>query len=251
MKFLEFFDRIYVINLRERRDRRQQITQELAKAGMPLQPGKVELFEAVKPNHTGIFPLIGLRGCYMSHLAIYRQAKQLGLQNVLVLEDDLAISEHFKHYEAHLIEQLQQSDWDIALFGHLPGVGDPPETRLQLDDPSFATLRSVEQPFVGTHFYGVNAKAFDPLIATFEHTLSLPDDYSEHVTVYSDGALFDVSREENLLLLKAVPSFGGQRSSRSDCANLKWFDQIPATRRLAEIVRNSGAIDKAKAILQR
>lgn len=250
MKLLEFFDRIYVINLPERHDRRQQMTQELAKAGMPLQPGKVELFAAVKMDHAGIFPSIGLRGCYMSHLAIYRQAKQLGLRNVLVLEDDLAVSDDFKRYETDLIAQLQRSNWDAILFGHLPGVGAPPEVRVRPGDPDFATLRSVEQPFVGAHFYGVNASAFDRLIATFESVLSLPDDYSEHITVYPDGALFDMSTEENFSLLKAVPSFGGQRSSRSDCADLKWFDQLPATRRLAEIVRNSGAIDKAKALLR-
>lgn len=251
MKFLEFFDRIYVINLPERLDRRQQIAQELAKAGMPLQPGKVELFAAIKPDQAGIFPSIGLRGCYMSHLAIYRQAKQLGLQNVLIIEDDLAIAEHLKRYEAHLIEQLQHSEWDVVLLGHLPGVGAPSELPMRLGDRNFATLQSVNQPFIGTHFYAANAKAFDRLIDAFDRTLSLPADYSEPFAISPDGALFNLSRE-TFVLLKTVPSFGGQRSSRSDCmVSPKWFDQLPTTRRLAEIVRNSGAVDKAKALLHR
>lgn len=43
MRVLEFFDRIYVINLPYRRDRHQQIEQELRTVGMQFAPGQVEL----------------------------------------------------------------------------------------------------------------------------------------------------------------------------------------------------------------
>lgn len=248
MKFTEFFDRTYVINLPERLDRRKQIEQELNRAEMPLQPGKVELFEAIKVESAEGFDSVGGRGCFMSHLAIYKQAKELGLNNVLILEDDLLLSPHFKQYEESFIEQLQAYDWAVVVFGYLP-LGQLPPDRTPPESPKFGKLEPSQEVLVGTHFYAVNAKAFDRVIAAFEFILSLSPEELASATRYPDGLLNDLGNEDDFLRLKAIPSFAAQRSSRSDCTpNPKWFDQIPMLEKAAGVLRFSGIASLIKAL---
>ncbi|HTL88211.1 MAG TPA: glycosyltransferase family 25 protein [Leptolyngbya sp.] len=233
-----------MINLPERLDRRKQIEQELNRAGMPLQPGKVELFEAVKVESAEGFQSIGLRGCFMSHLAIYKQAKQLGLRNVLIFEDDLALSEHFKQCEAGLVEQLQEHHWDLVLFGYLR-LGNLPGDLTQPGNPKFSTLEPTQEILIGTHFYAVNAKAFDRLIAAFESVLSLSPDCPG--TRFPDGVLKNLGDEDDFLRLKAIPSFAVQRSSRSDCTP-RWFDRFPMLEKATGALRASGVVSLIKAL---
>jgi glycosyl transferase, family 25 len=70
MKLIDFFERVYAINLPYRKDRRSMIVEELKKAGIPLVPNKAEIFSAIRPDNAGEFPSIGARGCFESHLAI-------------------------------------------------------------------------------------------------------------------------------------------------------------------------------------
>src|SRR5579883_3652466 len=95
MQIKDYFERIYAINLPHRGDRRNAIRREMANAGLPLTPGKIEIFSAVRPDDAAGFPGIGVRGCFLSHLSILKHAQATGLANVLVMEDDLTISEEF------------------------------------------------------------------------------------------------------------------------------------------------------------
>jgi glycosyl transferase family 25 len=244
MRFSEFFDCAYVINLPQRTDRRREIEQELNHAGMPFTPGKVELFAAIRPDSPGPFASIGYRGVFLSHLTVLKQAQAKGLKNVLVMEDDLQLRKDFKQYEPMILEELLAQNWDIVHFGYC------------CDEPSKAEKVSLPilQPFsgeiIGTQFYAVNGKAFDLLINFFEAVLQRPAGHPDGSPMSPDG-VFNIFRWQHptIVRLIAVPSFGDQRSSRSDIS-AQWFDQLPVLGVLAGLARKWGIARNFKHLLK-
>ena len=98
--------KVYVINLKHRTDRRQQVIKELEKAGIE----DYEIFEAIKPTieevnawhktychyvkqHVPIERFdryqIGQLGCLLSHRTIIEKCVRDELDEVLILEDDV------------------------------------------------------------------------------------------------------------------------------------------------------------------
>jgi GR25 family glycosyltransferase involved in LPS biosynthesis len=100
-------DRIFIINLKHRKDRKIQIIKELHR----VKASNYEFFEAIKPTEKTLYnwsskyldPLpdwfintkknhlkyrIGALGCLKSHYEIIKICKQRGYKNVLILEDD-------------------------------------------------------------------------------------------------------------------------------------------------------------------
>ena len=70
-----FFDRTYVINLPERKDRLREITRELRSMGMTFADPGVRLLRATRSREALGFPSPAVRGCFLSHLAILLQAQ--------------------------------------------------------------------------------------------------------------------------------------------------------------------------------
>lgn len=248
MKFIDFFDRVYVINLPERVDRRKGMEKELEKVGMKFQPGKVELFPAIRPDSAGPFESIGYRGAFLSHLTVLKQARELQLKNVLIMEDDLAFSEHFRKYEDSLIEQLQQTNWDIIQFGYFPE-----QSAVKVTDSNFATYQSFTGEVIGAHFYAVNGKVLDRFIHFFETLLERPAGHPQGGPMSPDG-VFNIFpwQNQDIVRLILIPSFGGQRSSRSDCyTDLKWFDRFPVFREITTVARDLGLTRTMKNVLSK
>jgi hypothetical protein len=233
LKLLNYFDRIYVINLPTRRDRRRAMLRELVTVEWPLTPNKVEIFPGIRPIDAAGFPSIGVRGCFLSHLAVLERARADGLSNVLVMEDDLAIDPRLIAEQEYLVETLQTSQWGFVYFGHV----------LDLDKASVAPpvfLRCFEGPIVTAHFYGVNGAIFDPLISFLRMLQDRPPGHRDGGPMYPDGAFsFFRQRNPEILTLVACPSLGRQRRSRSDLAT-RWFDRIPGLRDIVGLLR-SGA----------
>lgn len=226
----DFFERIYVINLPERVDRRKDIIRELSKAELPLTPNKIEIFSATRPESAERFPSIPVRGCFLSHLAILKQAKREGLANVLVIEDDLTIAKKFVPNQAAIVEQLTQSDWGFVYLGHTAEVSKDTPIKLQ---PFPA-----DEWILTTHFYGVNSTIFDRLIDFLEEVQQRPADHPQGGATYPDWA-YSYFRAQNpdVLTLIAAPNLGWQRSSRSDLHGTAWFDTTPVVRDLAGVAR--------------
>ena len=80
------FDRIRIINLPHRRDRRNEMDRQLARVGLAGDP-RVAYFPAFAPSAPGLFASKGAHGCFLSHLSVLEQAAA-AVQSVLVLEDD-------------------------------------------------------------------------------------------------------------------------------------------------------------------
>ncbi len=76
---MEKIDGVFYINLDERTDRKIQIEMELSKLAL-----KFERFPAIKHE-------FGIVGCGQSHVAVLKLARERGLKNVLVFEDDFEL----------------------------------------------------------------------------------------------------------------------------------------------------------------
>lgn len=231
-KITDYFQGVYVVNLPERTDRRKFIVKELESVGIPLTPDKVEIFPAIRPNEAGGFSSIGARGCFSSHVAILKQAKKLGLTNILILEDDLEISPKFRTDQAKIIEQLCQQDWDFAYFGHVEEVG----------EKSPVALVPFSDAMMTTHFYAVNGKIFDSLLEFLEALQHRPAGHPDCGPMHLDGA-YSTFRAQNpdVIALIASPNLGWQRSSRSDIYPNPWFDRLPGIKQLAGAARTGKA----------
>lgn len=237
MKILDFFERAYVVNLPERHDRRQAIISHLEKVEMPLTPGKLEIFPAIRPTETNGFPGLGTRGCFISHLLILKMARDAGLSNILIMEDDLLIKKQLKTDQNLLIKQLQQTDWGFAYFGHNQTI---PSTSLTAQFSPFS------EEIQTTHFYGVNGKILDRLINFLEVLQQRPPGHPEGGPMHLDGA-YNTFRAQNpdVVALRTIPNLGTQRSSRSDVHSNSWFEDTPIISQLVGLARIGRSAVKA------
>ncbi|MBW3586846.1 MAG: glycosyltransferase family 25 protein [Cyanobacteria bacterium 0813] len=229
-KITDYFQGVYAVNLPERKDRRQLIVKELEEAGMPLMPHKVEIFPAIRPDEAGGFPSIGARGCFSSHVAILKQAKQQGLSNILIVEDDLEISPKLRAHQAVIVEQLCQQDWDFVYFGHVEEV----------ENKSPVALVPFSEGVMTTHFYAVNGRIFGRLLRFLEEVQQRPPGHPDGGPMHIDGA-YSTFRSQNpdVVTLIASPNLGWQRSSRSDIYPNAWFDRVPGIWQLAGAARTT------------
>src|SRR5438045_7090 len=114
MKPEDFFEQVYVINLKARPDRLFAFQSNLGKHGWPFK--WPEVWEAV-PGGDGTVPCPpsfreggGAFGCRQSHVGILQHCMMQVISSVLILEDDAYTREGFsEHVEAFL--HLVPSDW--------------------------------------------------------------------------------------------------------------------------------------------
>ena len=229
MTIFDAFQRIYVINLPSRADRRRAVLAELARAGIAANDPRLRIFPGVRPDEAGGFPTVGTRGCYLSHLGIVREAVADGLDNVLILEDDLALAPLAFVPQPGLLAELAQGDWDFAYSGHVEAGGDPN------GPPVWETTQAA---LVCAHFYALNRRVLGPLRDYLEACLERPPGHPEGGPMHVDGA-FAMFRRQNpeLVTLICKPSLGGQRSSRSDIHANRWYDRLPGFRQAAGLAR--------------
>ena len=228
MPLSDVIDRIYVINLPFRADRRREMTVELERAGLRLGPGEAEFFPAVRPTEPGPFPSIGTRGAYTSHLNVLKRARDEGLANVMVMEDDLSISPAFRDVLPAVVEQLSSREWDMAYFGHV----------LDLEaTPGFSFL-PYSEPVLTAHWYAVSAPTIGRLIDFLELLLTREPGHPDGSPMDVDGAI-STFRHQNpdVRTVVASPNLGTQRSSRSDIRP-NWYDRVPVLRQLYSLGRS-------------
>jgi glycosyl transferase, family 25 len=226
MSLADLFGCTYIVNLADRHDRRRAITRELQRAGMPLKPGQVELFSAVRAREAAGFPNAGARGCFQSHLRILEQAQQRKLDNVLIVEDDLVISPLIREQQEQLAKLLTQP-WDVIYLGHVENVAEG----LPLQ------LKRFDGPLMTSHFYGVKAQARDRLIEYLKRAESRPAGHPDGGPMHLDAAL-TMFRQANpdLITLIAEPNLGWQRPSRSDIHST-WMQRTPVFREAYDVAR--------------
>lgn len=67
-------EKLYVINLERRTDRRREILAELDQIGWNEALDRFAFFPAISPDNPGPFPNVGVRGCFLSHLGVLKRA---------------------------------------------------------------------------------------------------------------------------------------------------------------------------------
>lgn len=232
MKLLDYFDQVYVINLTERTDRREEIAVELRRIGLDLKHPQIKLFPAVRPVESLPFPSIGAHGCFMSHLGVLADACLSGFERILVFEDDLNFIQDFAQRIEPLLDNLANTSWSVFYGGYRISS----EVKLRP-----ANDMALIPPDVGVetaHFIGFQKPAIgmvlDYLTAMRERKPGDPEGGPMHV----DGA-FSWFRRDNseLVTIGACPELGYQRPSRSDIFILGWKDKIPLIRVLVRLAR--------------
>jgi hypothetical protein len=220
MNKLSMFDRVYVINLPSRTDRKKQMEHQLEQLGLSFRSPNVRLFPAIRPTDAGGFETIGARGCFMSHLGVLRDA--VGLKSVLILEDDL-------DFVANAKMPSLPSDWGIFYGGARHSI--PPTSGLTKAEPSDLV--------VCAHFVAFNGPVIAPLVAHLEAILQRPPGDPRGGPMHVDGAYGHFRAENpNVKVLIATPELGFQRPSRTDIHELKWFDKTPVVRDAVQMLRS-------------
>ncbi|KKC23725.1 hypothetical protein [Sphingomonas sp. SRS2] len=224
------FDRLYILNLPGRADRRHEMAGELARIGASLDDPRVRLFPALRPAVAGGFPNIGAHGCFLSHLAMLREARDLGCHAILILEDDCDFAAGIEALLPPALDQLDVLGFDIFYGGYDlsegPGDADAAATPLMLADCA-APVRT-------THFLGFGRTAIEALVPYLEAMLTRPAGSAEGGPMHVDGAYswFRASRCD-LTAWLARPPLGHQRPSRTDIAPPGPLDRLPGPLRTA------------------
>lgn len=116
---LDYFERVFVINLRFRQDRRESLSENFRRSGL-IDPEAVTWVPAVDgrlcppPEYFSAGP--GAWGCYQTHLRIVQDAAMDGLGNYLVIEDDTIFSPHASELLKSFMNQVP-GDWDQLFLG--------------------------------------------------------------------------------------------------------------------------------------
>lgn len=215
------YDRIRIINLPERVDRRREMEAELAKLGLTGR-ANLQFFPAIRPSHGGVFGSVGANGCFQSHHTILQQALEAG-QSVLILEDDCTIFP-----EAMTFNQRPDTEIFWGGWRHATNPAD-----LQRSD------------IIGAHFMGFSVPVLKKLVPFLQSILN-PRTTFDPVIVRSDfdPAIRPPVDGAYVWFRRYYPEFrtefamlADQRPSASDISDRKWFDRLPGVRTLANRAR--------------
>lgn len=226
------FDRIYVINLPERLDRRKEVLAELERIGFRHDDPMICVWRAVRPSDRGDFRSIGARGCFLSHLGVLEDAIMKGFGRILIVEDDMdwtaqALSPEFD------ATALRDVDW---LFVH-GGKGD-----IALGTNAKLNMRPIppSEGLALTHFIALREPAISLAARYLTSMLGRPGGSPEGGPMDVDGAYSWFRKDHpEVATFLCEPSLAMQRSSRSDITDAKgwratWLGD--AARRVRRVV---------------
>jgi hypothetical protein len=230
-KLIDTFDHIVIINLAHRADRRQEMAAQLARLGLSFDHPSVLRFDACRFDEPAGFPTAGTRGCFHSHLGVWREAAERGDKTVLLLEDDLDFGPDVETLLPAALEALDQQDWSHfygAVLEWSPST--PPSTPLASAQPN--------EPVLGGHFIAMHGDAIAKNVAYLDAILTRPAGSPDGGPMHVDGAYgwFRKANPADRTFI-ARPELGFQRSSRTDIHTLRWPDRFPVLREITALVR--------------
>jgi hypothetical protein len=225
----ERFERVRIINLVDRPDRRREMLRELDRLGGF--PPNVGFHEAHRPINAGGFPSIGARGCFESHLGVLRSARDAKVQSLLILEDDLDFTRDARPRSGELVPELFRHHWEFFYGAHLlPANG----RRGLVQVPA-------QEPVLTASFVAFEGRVLEPLVDFLEGILTRPAGSPEFGPMHVDGA-YTVFRLLHPLCVTfaAFPPLGRQRSSPSDITpGNMLLDKWSTTRPFAALLRRA------------
>jgi GR25 family glycosyltransferase involved in LPS biosynthesis len=144
---LDYIDAAYYINIESRTDKRDAIEKQFSTMGIP-----VNRFNAIV---LGDSKLDKEQGCAKSHQAVLKEAKDKGLKNVWILEDDCKFVDGFMDKAQQCINELKTLDWDVFYFGGEPN---------RKAEKHLNTMVKTNGAY-GLHSYLVNHTFYDKIIS--------------------------------------------------------------------------------------
>ena len=194
------FDRIRIINLPARSDRRAEMTAELRRVGLADDP-RVEFANGVIAEDATPFRSAGEKGVFLAQLQVLRDAAEAG-ESVLILEDDV-------DFTAAASTWRRSEACDIA-YGGYEGA-----------DPANLEASNI----IGAHCMGFSARAVKELAPFLERLLR------HESPPPIDGAYVWFRRAHPQFRTEfAYPIVAVQRPSRSDIAPRRAFDRVAVLR---------------------
>lgn len=228
---LSYFDRVFIINLPSRADRRRDMDRQLRRIGLSLDARPIEVFPAIRPADKGEFDSIGARGAFMSHLGVMRIAVREGCRRILILEDDVNFIESFNTHLAREVDRLSGQDWHLFYGGYTLLGPEAPLDRSAGVDPARGIMLA--------HFLGLQSPAMEKGVQFLEQLLTRRAGDPSGGPMHVDGAYSWLRRLNPQLTTRlAVPELGYQRASRTDIHALRWFDRTAGVRQLAGVARS-------------
>lgn len=232
---LSHVDRIYVINLAHRQDRRREIHAELQRIGLGLDHPGVTLFPASFPDDAGSFPTRGTRGCFESHLGVHRAILKDGVSRALLVEDDASLVPDFAARLAAIGDDLRRIAWDML-------YSVKPLSPQGADQPHGAHLLrlSPEHTFPLAHFVGFSAAFCRLAVPYLEAIQARPFGHPDGGPMHVDGAYCWMrAAYPDLTVIGTRMPLAVQRPSRSDIASAPFWDRLPILRDLSPAIRRS------------
>jgi glycosyl transferase family 25 len=216
------FDRIRIVNLPSRTDRRAEMERELRQVGLKGDR-RVAFFPAIACDDPGPFLRKGSHGAFLSHLALLTEAAEAG-ETILILQDDCSFL--LPEIAAYQLPER----WDIFYGGYVAS------------DPN----NLAESNIIGAHFMGFSARAAHTASDYLRRYLApdFPPDaraasqpgFDPAIRPPIDGA-FVWMRRAHPELVTTFAMLGVQRASRTDIGDTRWFDRVPGLRGLAGLAR--------------
>jgi glycosyl transferase family 25 len=187
------FGGVYVINLDRRPDRLDEFTVEMEKIGLPF-----KRFAAIDRKS-------GILGCGLSHLAVLKEARDLGLKNVLIFEDDFSFAVGKEEFWEKMAD-LSGTEFDVCMLGYA----------LQHYRAHNTLLVKVLEAQTASA-YIVNQCFYDTLIALYEEAMPLLEKTGRHWDYANDQVWKRLQPGANWFAFKE--RMGWQRASWSDNSN--------------------------------
>lgn len=194
------FDRIRVINLVHRTDRRAEMEGELARIGLGSDP-RVAFVAGKMFAEPGTFSSKGARGVYHSHLMILEEAAAAN-ESVIILEDDADFLPAVMTYDL-------AGGFDIFYGAY------------EASNPADLANSDI----IGAHFMGFSAGVVREIVSYLKEILNT----GYHPPI--DGAYVWFRRAHRpIRTIFATPSLAEQRPSRTDISETHLLDKMPGMR---------------------
>ena len=232
--FFEEFDRVRIVNLKSRSDRKKEMILQLKKVGLDRH-NDVDFFSALVKPFPGMFRSAGSNGCYHSHLEIIKEAAADN-KSILILQDDCDFLPEVKEYQ-------MPENWDI-FYGGYEAV-EPQDLH--------------NSDIIGAHFMALSrnavyeasnylSKLLDPEFPP-DTQASQAENFNPEMRPPIDGA-FVWFRRAHPHLTTIFHKLSFQRSSRTDLGNVRFFDQMPFLRAIMTIARRKKQTSTRSRILR-
>lgn len=228
---LELFEKIYIINLPHRLDRRHEMEVQLKRMNVRKNDPRIVFFPAVRPDDKAEFPSIGARGCFMSHLGVLRKIRDGKISTALVLEDDC----NFRYKDKNLLSTASKavagSGWDIFYGGalnHRPSGKLVDGVEIMVPDIGL----------MGSHCIGVKGVVAGEIAEYFEKMLARPAGDPNGGPMHVDGAYSWYRKERpNRTTLMPMLEIAYQRSSATDVHHVANWQNLVGVRNIVRWTR--------------